>query len=307
MRRLILLFAVLLGCPSTEPDPEPTPADLCADSPAAGDLRVLATGFSGGTEGITFSPDGRLFVTSGDLPVEEVLPDGSHRTIAEVPRGVGLAWWGDKLAVAAFDSGLGDDIGGVWLVDVDAEQSELFVTGIQDANFAAVTPWGTLLVSDDTGTEDIFEVTDDGDVSVWLSGIPSPNGMGFSADGAWLYVVTTFGAPAPAWRVPISGGTAGTPEAMVEWGPGVAPDGLAVGASGNVFVAQNVAGRIDRVVPGSAAEATWDTLGDGTAWAASNAFGVGAGWDPCSMYITSLFGEEVYVMGVGEAGGTLWR
>ncbi len=305
----VALSLTLAGCPSELPDADddPTPEDVCADSMPTGDLRVVATGFTGGSEGIAFSPDGRMFITSGDLPVEEVLPDGSHSQIAEVPRGVGLAWWGDKLAVAAFDSGLGDDIGGVWLVDVDTGDTELLATGIQDANFPAVTPWGTLLVSDDTGTEDIFEVTEDGDVSVWLSGVPSPNGIGFSADGAWMYVVTTFGQPAPAWRVPVSGGAAGTPEPMLEWGPGVAPDGLAMGASGDIFVAQNVAGRIDRVTPGAEGAATWTTLGEGATWAASNAFGVGDDWDPCAMYVTSLFGEELYVIGAGEAGGPLWR
>jgi len=307
MRLTLLLALLLAGCPTGgDPDPDPTPApDVCADSLPEGDLRVVATGFDGGTEGVAFSPDGRMFVTSGDLAVEEVLPDGSHVHIADVPLGVGVAWWGDRLAVAAFDSGLNNDLGGVWLVDVDAGTSELLVTGIQDANFPAVTPWGTLLVSDDTGTEDIYEVTEDGDATVWLTGIPSPNGIGFSADGAWAYVVTTFGQPAPAWRIPISDGTAGTPESMVEWGPGVAPDGLAVGASGAVYSAQNIAGRIDRVIPGD--PHTWETVGEGATWAASNAFGVGDSWDPCAQYITSLFGTDLFVMGVGEPAGTLWR
>ena len=153
------------------------------------------------------------------------------------------------------------------------------------------------------GYWEAFKVTEDGDATVWLTGIPSPNGIGFSADGAWAYVVTTFGQPAPAWRIPISDGAAGTPESMVEWGPGVAPDGLAVGASGAVYSAQNIAGRIDRVIPGD--PHTWETVGEGATWAASNAFGVGDSWDPCAQYITSLFGTDLFVMGVGEPAGTL--
>jgi hypothetical protein len=66
-----------------------------------------------------------------------------------------------------------------------------------------------------------------------------------------------------------------------------------------VYVAQNLAGRIDRVDPEDGSEVA---VAEGVAFAASAAFGVGAGWDACALYVTSLFSDELYVVGVGEPG-----
>ena len=110
---LLLALSLLLGCPSGEPEPDPTPADPCEDSMEQGAVRVFASGLTGGTEGITFSPDGRLFVSRGDA-IEEVFPDGSHETLAMIPEQVGLAFWNDELIVASGDAGNGDGLGGIF-------------------------------------------------------------------------------------------------------------------------------------------------------------------------------------------------
>ena len=260
-------------------------------------MRVFATGFTGGTEGVTFSPDGRLFVSKGD-EVAEVYPDGSHQIVASVPAEVGLAWWNGELIVASGDAGQPDGLGGIYAVDVDTGASRVLTSGIANANFPTVTPWGTLLVSTPSADEEIVEVNIDGDVSLWTDAVSSPNGMVFSADGTQLFIASTFVNPAPLWEVPVVEGAAGEPRQLVSWGPGVAPDGVAMGASGDVYIAQNLAGRIDRVTP--AGEET--ALAEGVQFAASAAFGVGADWDPCALYVTSLFSDELYVVGVGEAG-----
>lgn len=291
---LLLLAGILAGCPSDDPDPAPT--DPCADSAPPGSVRVVATGFFGGTEGIAFSPDGRLFVSRGDV-VEEVFPDGSHEEFASIPAEVGLTFWGGELIVASGDDGLPGDDGGVYAVDISDGAVRLLAGGIPGANFPVVTPWDTLLVSTPVGAEEIVEVSAGGDVLLWSADVPSPNGIGFSADGSAVYVVSTFTNPAPLWEVPIDEGVAGTPVELASWGTGVAPDGVAMGESGAVYIAQNLAGRVDRVDPATGDETA---LGEGVQFAASAAFGVGADWDVCALYVTSLFSGELYVVGAGE-------
>lgn len=300
----MLGLTLLVGCASPGDDDdsaEPPPQDACAASLAQGDVRVVATGFVGGTEGVTFSPDGRLFVSSGDT-VEEVFSDGRHEVIADVPATVGLAWWGDELIVASGDSGEGLDTGGVYAVDVDSGDVRLLAGGIPGANFPAVTPWETLLVSTPSGPEEIVEVSDDGDVSLWSAEVPSPNGIGFVADGSGAFVASTFGSARLSF-VPVEEGAAGTPEQTASWGPATAPDGLAIGASDAVYLTQNIAGRIDRIQR----DGTVEEVATAVDFAASAAFGVGADWDPCAVYVTSLAGSNLYAVGVGEPAGTLWR
>jgi DNA-binding beta-propeller fold protein YncE len=302
-----LLALLLVGCPSSDSgddDDAPTPA-LCADS-VPGEVAVIATGFvdsegTVGTEGIAFSPEGRMFVGARDV-IAEVFPDGSWQQIAAVPGSIGFAWWGEHLLVAASDSGLGNDLDGVHLVDVDSGEVTLLGEGLSGANFITVTPWGTLLVSD-PGEVGILEQDGDGNVTSWQSELESPNGMVFSADTNTLYVATTFENPAPLWAVPLVAHEPQTPENLVEWAAGNVPDGLAIGQSGTVYVSQNIAGRIDAVTAeGAATELAW-----GVDYTASIAFGEGEGWDPCSLYSTSLFGGDIYRIGVGEAGLTPWR
>jgi sugar lactone lactonase YvrE len=292
-RPLPLVLALLIpltGCP--EPDPEPQP---CEDS-EPGMVHVFADGFEG-TEGITFSPDGRLFV-SDQGAIHEVFPDGSWEQVTEVPAAIGLAWWGDDLIVAAGDSGLGNGLDGVFRVDPDAGSAALIGEGLAGANFVTVTPWGSLLVSDHD-VEHLQQIQGGGAVAEpWVSGIPSPNGMAFTESGDGLWVVSTFGDPQPAWFVPVTGGEPGTPEAVHDFPVGTVPDGVAVGTSGALYVAQNTARRIDRVTRDGQAE----VVAEGVDWAASLAFGEGADWDECSIYATSLFGSELYRVEVGETG-----
>ncbi len=292
MRSLLLLSALLVACPPVEP--EPPVEDPCADS-APGTVHVLATGFSG-TEGIAFSPDGRLFVSDGD-DIAEVQPDGSWQVIAQVPDSIGLAWWGERLLVASSDSGLGDGQDGVFRVDVDTGAVALIGQGIPGANFVTVTPWDTLLVTD-PGADGILEMTADGDVSPWSDQPISPNGTAFTPDDDILWAVTTFNNPAPAWRIAVEDGSAGAVEQVVDFPTATAPDGVAVGADGSLYIAQNVAGRVDRVL----ADGTVQEVADEVEWAASIAFGDGEGWDACSVYATSLFGPDLYRVEVGARG-----
>jgi sugar lactone lactonase YvrE len=293
MRALLpLLFLAACAPESVEPDP-PDEVDPCADSDV-GAMHVLSVGFDG-SEGLTFSDDGRLFVGDSDM-IAEIQPDGTWAQIATVPASIGLAWWGDRLMVASSDGGANPDADGVWSVDVDTGDVELFAN-IEGANFLTVSPWGSLIVSD-PNVDRLLELDADGVSTTWLDGQISPNGTAFTEDGSALWVATTYADVQPVWRVPVDDGAAGSRESVAEFGAGDVGDGIALGASGAVYVAQNIGGRIDRVDP----DGTVTTVSEQAAWAASLAFGEGEGWDACSVYVTSLFSEEIFRIEVGEVG-----
>jgi len=100
------------------------------------------------------------------------------------------------------------------------------------------------------------------------------------------------------WRVPVAAdGTPGPPERWVEFEDLSTPDGVAIDIEGNVYVALNAVGRIDRVDP----EGDVATLVDGIGGVASLAFGKGD-FDPCSIYATNLFGTQLWRAGAGVLG-----
>jgi gluconolactonase len=181
--------------------------------------------------------------------------------------------------------------------------SEVIAAVGGDPNFVVITPWGTILVSDDERDDGILretirEVTFDGDVSVWVEGVPAPNGMVFSLDGETLYVAATFGPDSGLWRVPVlEDGSADKPEKWTDLGGGFTPDGVAIDSEDNVYVALNVTGEIAKVAP----DGSFVILARGAAWAASLAFGRGE-LDPCSIYATSLFDTQLWRIGTGIPG-----
>jgi sugar lactone lactonase YvrE len=290
---VLLLFAPLWACSG---EILPTEPDECAGS-APGRTHLLTDSFEG-TEGLAFSPDGRLFVSEDHRVIAEVFPDGSWAEIAVVPGAIGLAWWGSELLVASSEAGEGSSGDAVFAVDVDSAAVRLIGGGLVGANFVTVTPWGTLLISDPSESG-LLEMTADGEVSTWLADLPSPNGTALSPAGDMLWAVATYTDPAPVWQIPIGGdGAAGPSSEVAAFTSGTAPDGVAVGRSGDLYIAQNIAGSVDRV----AEDGRVTELSPQTPWAASLAFGEGPDWDRCSLYVTSLFSGELYRVEAGELG-----
>jgi gluconolactonase len=248
------------------------------------------------TEGITFDANGNLFVSAIDSTADDQLlsigTDGSSTLVAEAASILGLASDPNGILAAAIDTGE------LLLFDPSDGSSQVIAQDLGAPNFVITTPWDTFLVSDDTiGEAAIDEVTPEGATSTWVQGVPTPNGMVFSLDGRTLYVASTFEEPG-LWRVPVSAdGQAGTPEKWVAFASQTTPDGVAIDSEGNVYVALNIVGQIAKVDP----EGDFTIIAEGVATVASLAFGQGD-FDPCSIYATSLFGTQLWRVGVGILG-----
>lgn len=268
----------------------------CATDIEVGDVQAFGEPTPTRTEGITFDADGNLFVSAINSAADDQLlavsAAGVSTVVAEAESILGLASHANGIIAAGIDTGE------LLLIDPETGMSEPIATGLGAPNFVVVTPWDTMLVSDDSiGEDSIAEVTWEGDVSTWVTGVPTPNGMVFSLDQRTLYVASTFEQPG-LWRVPVSEqGEAGTPEKWVTFENATTPDGVAIDSEGNVYVGLNLKAQIAKVDT----EGNFTIIAEGVDTVASLAFGQGD-FDPCSIYATSLYGEQLWRVGVGIAG-----
>ncbi len=312
MNKGVMLFlaalAAVAGCSSSDSGTGGSAGAGGAGGVGGGDARACATDIDVGevqmfgdptpmrTEGIVFDSDGTLYASSQDNDgpdqLLEVSLDGSHESVAEAESLLGLESESAGILAAGIRTA------NLLLIDPADGGAEEVATGLGEPNFVVNTPWGTTLVSDDRPNEgSILEVDADGAVSVWSDEVPTPNGMVFSLDGSTLYVAATF-QEAGLWRIPVSGGTAGSAEKWVAYETS-APDGVAIDSEGNVYVALNTAGQIAKVDPeGNSTTLADEMRGVGPA---SIAFGQGD-FDPCSLYVTSLFTTQMYRVGAGVLG-----
>lgn len=287
MRGLILavsplLILVLAGC-ATGSGTAGTggTAAGCATDIGVGEVQPFAMPIPTRTEGITFDAEGRLFVSAlvddpDDDQLLEVMMDGTHEVAADSESILGIASHTTGIIAASIRTG------DILRIDPVTGDSEVIANVGGEPNFVVITPWETILVSDDgedegVARETIREVTFNGDVSVWVEGVPTPNGMVFSLDGRTLYVAATFGIDRGLWRVPVSeDGQAGIPEKWTDLGGLPTPDGVAIDSEGNVYVAANIAGQIAQVAP----DGSFTVIAEGVETVASLAFARGKR-DPC--------------------------
>ncbi|MBL4689367.1 MAG: SMP-30/gluconolactonase/LRE family protein [Nannocystaceae bacterium] len=284
----------------------------CWDDLDVGSTQVIHNGFTMGSEGLAFGTDGSLYATTIDATVGtlwRIDASGSVESFAELPYALGLAAvQGGGFVVASLGVPSAAD-GGVYLVDARGSATLLTEGMIDSPNFVTITPDGAALVSDDFDTR-VFRVALDGAVSVVLENVPSPNGMAYSPDGDVLYVASTFTADGQLTRYDVD--AMGLPDEstaieIMHLGPGSTPDGIAVDADGMVYVAANLPGEIWRVDGAARALLDGELVVEGISSPASLAFGDGAGFDPCSIYATALFGSEVVRVSVGVEGSALFH
>jgi hypothetical protein len=150
------------------------------------------------TEGITFDADGNLFVSAIDSEADDqllsVTTEGTFAPAAESESILGLESDPSGIIAAAIATGE------LLLIDPATGNVDPIATGLGAPNFVVTTPWDTMFVSDDSiGEDTIDEVTWDGDVSTWVAGVPTPNGMVFSLDERTLYVTSLL--ETQLWRV----------------------------------------------------------------------------------------------------------
>ena len=260
----------------------------------------------GGSEGIAFNGEGRLFVTANNA-LWEISTDGSVRNVVDLYTNLGLAAIGDRdLLVAdfgptnAFREDRNTD-GMVWRITPEGDKTEL-ITGIGDPNFVLVREDGSILVSDDA-TADIFVIGDDMQPLLFSTAVNHPNGLALTDDGNTLYVAQIFKSIRPVvrddslWAIDLEDGKPrGAARLVARTGPLAANDGLAIDALGRVYIAANgAAGQVWRYDP---ADGDVVLIAEGVFGAASIAFGAGD-FDHESIYVTTTNNQG--------RGGKIWR
>lgn len=287
--------------------------DACWTDLGFGEVEVFYQGFTEGSEGIAFGADGLLYVTTtvdGDGTIWQLDADANLIEFAKVPSALGIAPRSDGGFVVA-SIGVNDPAvndGAVYLVDARGVATQL-ASGIASPNFVTIAPEGSVLVSDDFDDTRVFRVDAQGQVGELLTNVPSPNGMAFSPDGAHFYVASTFTPQGQLTRYELDGEglpIEATAIEILQLGQASTPDGIAIDAEGMVYVAANIPGQIWRVDGAAAALQAGELVAEGLGSPASLAFGRGEGFDPCSIYVTQLFGSQILRVGVGVAGAPLY-
>jgi sugar lactone lactonase YvrE len=307
----VTMAAVSLAATASAQEEPPEPV-----FPVAAELVV--SGEFGGSEGLGFNGEGRLFVTASrphtrenaDTAIRalwEVSTTGEVRHVADLFTTLGVAGIGERdLLVAdfgptnAFKNDRNTD-GIIWRITPEGEKEE-WATGIGDPNFVLIRKDGSVLVSDDA-TSDIFVIGPDRQPKLFTTAVNHPNGLALSEDESVLYVAQIFTSIRPVvmddavWAIDLEEGKPISDARLVaRTGPWAANDGLAMDEKGRVYIAANGrAGQIWRYDPATEEMVliARDVFG-----AASIAFGEGE-FDHESIYVSTTFN--------GGRGGKVWR
>jgi sugar lactone lactonase YvrE len=259
-----------------------------AQTPAQADLDTLVSIGSG-----LVRPECVLATQAGDLycadwrgGVAHIRPDGTQSLYAgrmpdgtdPKPNGVALLPDGSFLFTH-----LGADRGGVFRLTRDGTISP-WLTAVEGSplpptNFVVQDAQGRTWVTVSTRKSPralgyrrscndgfIACVAPDGKAFIAADGLGYTNEVAVHPDGRWLYVNETFARRLTRFALQADG-RLGARETVVEFGPGVFPDGLAFDEEGHVWVVSIVSNRLIRVAP-DGRQTLWleDTDADHLAW-----------------------------------------
>jgi gluconolactonase len=209
-------------------------------------------------EGVAWGVDGRIYAGGEAGQIYAVTLEGEVEEVANTGGSIlGLALDAQGF-IYACDEGRSEVI----RVDPEKGQLEILSSGtasdpMKTPNYAAFDQAGHLYVTDSGNWQQdnglIFRISPQGETTVWARDLRRfPNGCCLSLDHSALYVVESC-APGVS-RIPIlADGTAGKPESVLHL-PGTVPDGVALDASGTLYVACYRPDRIYTVSPGGEAE-----------------------------------------------------
>jgi gluconolactonase len=283
--------------------------EACADDLRPGEAVVFAEGFARGAEGIAAGPDA-LYVSSPRAgEIRRVLPDGTSMPFVTLPDALGLAFLSDgRLAVA----------------DIGASNEP----GLPDGG-------GLARGAGRHGDEDRQRT---GQPQL-RHGPPrrQPAGLGrlrhprVARRPRWRgrarageRPLTQRHGARPRTHAPVGGlhlharrraesvsarsrwlaGRGGGHGRRARGGAGITQDGVALDAFDQLYVARNVANTLARHAP-DAPESPVLLKPEGLRTPASLVFGRAPGFDPCSLYVTELFGTRVWRVAVGAPGAPL--
>lgn len=196
----------------------------------------------------------RVDIVAGRVFRERVAADGAHERVREyaVPGTVG--------AIAPIAGGQG------WLLASGRGFSHLLPDGTHRRVVDVAPPrsrmndaacdalgrcWAGSLADDHhAGGGAFYRLERDGTVDVVLEGLTIPNGMGWSPDGRTMYLIDSVPGVVLAFDFDLERGTLADRRVLIEIDDAdVAPDGMTVDASGDLWIAIYNGGQVRRYSP----------------------------------------------------------
>jgi gluconolactonase len=263
-------IVVLVAGPSALVAQEATPGATPALIPTVGETEMLVRLDNAAgefTEGVTVADDGTVYVSVSPLgQLARVGDDGTHEIVGEVE---GLQE-GDLglLGITAHEDGSvygalfssNPDANGVWHFDVESGEVGR-VPGTEQVtmpNAVAFDADGTMYVTD-TIAGAVWVVPPDGTAEPWLEhemlvgtgdlgmGIPiGANGIAVDVEDGIVYIAVL--EQGTLVSIPVAGdGSPGEPAVHVQFEDMALPDGIAIDASGAVYVAHPPINTVTRV------------------------------------------------------------